>query len=439
MRYRNQNRPGYRKTKAGWVPKDWETPSIGMILESSQYGCNAPAIDGGNTPVVGMKNLQDGIIDLEGLAHTNLSDKERESFLLKKGDVLINRTNSYDLVGKAGIFDSDEKVAFVSYLVRLSGKRDRINQKFLNYWLNSYQGQKSIKRLATKGVSQANVNPTEVKKHCHIPLCSLREQEAIAEVLECWDKAIRNYEKKIEKKRNIKKGLMQRLLSGKQRLPGFSDEWKKVRVGEVSSVKTGPFGAQLHESDYVDAGTPIITVEHLSESGIRHCNLPLVSDADKERLSQYILRHGDVVFSRVGSVDRNSLISENETGWLFSGRLLRVRPNLGFVCPMYLSCYFHQQTFRNHMRSIAVGGTMACLNTRLLSRVFVKLPSLSEQEAIAKVFLAANDEIDAFEQKLARLKDQKKFLLNSLVTGTIRLPEFRDAAESTATPNGDHE
>ena len=94
----------------------------------------------------------------------------------------------------------------------------------------------------------------------------------------------------------------------------------------IDGVQTGPFGSQLHKKDYVSVGTPIITVEHLGDNRILHEDVPLVSDHDRERLSKYILNHGDIVFSRVGSVDRRALVKESESGWLFSGRCLRVRP-----------------------------------------------------------------------------------------------------------------
>ena len=87
-------------------------------------------------------------------------------------------------------------------------------------------------------------------------------------------------------------------------IPG---EWEVTMLGEVADVKTGPFGSTLHEKDYVDDGTPIITVEHLSEHGVVYTNLPMVSDRDRKRLNAYSLIEGDIVFSRVGSVDRNSL------------------------------------------------------------------------------------------------------------------------------------
>ncbi|MDQ6961618.1 MAG: hypothetical protein Q9M28_03685, partial [Mariprofundaceae bacterium] len=87
-------------------------------------------------------------------------------------------------------------------------------------------------------------------------------------------------------------------------------------------VQTGPFGSQLHNEDYVQVGTPIITVEHLGDNRIGHLNTPLVSNEDKNRLSRYHLKEGDIVFSRVGSVDRRALVRNEEDGWLFSGRCL---------------------------------------------------------------------------------------------------------------------
>lgn len=94
-------------------------------------------------------------------------------------------------------------------------------------------------------------------------------------------------------------------------------KWKSVRLGDVADIQTGPFGSQLHQKDYVLNGTPIITVEHLGENQIIHENLPMVSDFDKERLKKYSLKDGDIVFSRVGSVDRRALVKKEEDGWLF--------------------------------------------------------------------------------------------------------------------------
>ena len=99
-------------------------------------------------------------------------------------------------------------------------------------------------------------------------------------------------------------------------------DWKIKTLGDLADIKTGPFGSALHKKDYVDDGTPIITVEHLSERGIVHKSMPMVSDHDKKRLESYSIEAGDIVFSRVGSVDRNSLCKESENGLAFLWTLI---------------------------------------------------------------------------------------------------------------------
>lgn len=161
-----------------------------------------------------------------------------------------------------------------------------------------------------------------------------------------------------------------------------------------SGVQTGPFGSQLHQEDYVPFGTPIITVEHLGENRILHRELPMVSDVDLKRLDRYVLQEGDIVFSRVGSVDRRALTRKEETGWLFSGRCLRVRPNKNLIDPEYLSWFFGLPTFKEYIRQIAVGATMPSLNTRLLSEVPIYYPALPEQHAIAHILGSLDGKIE---------------------------------------------
>ena len=202
--------------------------------------------------------------------------------------------------------------------------------------------------------------------------------------------------------------------------------WREVRLKNVASVKTGPFGAQLHQHDYVQSnGTPIITVEHLSERGLIHKNLPLVSDHDKERLNQYLIQEGDIVFSRVGSVDRSTLVSKDEVGWLFSGRLLRVRPKKCDVHSSYLNYFFHAQKFRHHMQSIAVGGTMPSINTSILSNVIIHLPPMNEQKAIASLLETWDTAIEKTEALIAAKEKRFKWLLKTLIHDQQNNPEWR--------------
>ena len=202
--------------------------------------------------------------------------------------------------------------------------------------------------------------------------------------------------------------------------------WREVRLNNVASVKTGPFGAQLHQHDYVQSnGTPIITVEHLGERGLIHKNLPLVSDHDKERLNQYLIQEGDIVFSRVGSVDRSTLVSKDEDGWLFSGRLLRVRPKKYDVHSSYLNYFFHTQKFRHHMQSIAVGGTMPSINTSILSNVIIHLPPMNEQKTIASLLKTWDTAIEKTEALIATKEKRFKWLLKTLISDQRNNPEWQ--------------
>jgi type I restriction enzyme S subunit len=193
-------------------------------------------------------------------------------------------------------------------------------------------------------------------------------------------------------------------------------DWEVVKLGNVSEIRTGPFGSSLHEKDYVTDGTPIITVEHLGEFGIVHKNMPMVSDKDKKRLISYSMQPNDIVFSRVGSVDRNSMVTESEQGWLFSGRLLRIRIVAKNVSPKYLSFYFQQETFKQRIRSVAVGQTMASLNTQILKGVDVVLPpTLAEQKAIATALNDADALIQTLEQLIAKKRNIKTGAMQELL------------------------
>ena len=161
---------------------------------------------------------------------------------------------------------------------------------------------------------------------------------------------------------------------------------------DIADTQTGPFGTQLHEEDYVDVGTPIVTVEHLGEIGFIQKNLPLVSDEDKERLSKYLLEEGDIVFSRVGSIDKCTYVSKKESGWLFSGRCLRVRINKN-TNARYVSFYFRQKYFKEMMLNISVGATMPSLNTALMDNIPIYLPKLDEQNKIADLLSALDSKI----------------------------------------------
>ena len=190
------------------------------------------------------------------------------------------------------------------------------------------------------------------------------------------------------------------------------EEWKEYKLLDIAEVQTGPFGSQLHNEDYVTVGTPIVTVEHLGNRQFSKQNLPLVSNDDRKRLGKYSLQEGDIVFSRVGSVDRCSYVTESENGWLFSGRCLRVR--CGNNChPLFLYYYFCKESIKQYIRSIAVGATMPSINTKLMADIPVSLPDVEEQKRIADFLSSIDSKIELNRRINDNLEQQAQALFKA--------------------------
>lgn len=189
-------------------------------------------------------------------------------------------------------------------------------------------------------------------------------------------------------------------------------EWKEVRLGEVADVQTGPFGSQLHKENYVNKGTPIVTVEHLGNKWFTSQNLPMVSDEDKLRLAKYCSQEGDVIFSRVGSVDRCSFVSKENSGWLFSGRCLRVRPRSG-INPEYLYYFLTNEGTKQYIRNIAVGATMPSINTKLLNEVPITIPSIADQHRIASILSSLDRKIELNNKINADLEEMAQAIFKN--------------------------
>jgi type I restriction enzyme, S subunit len=209
-------------------------------------------------------------------------------------------------------------------------------------------------------------------------------------------------------------------------------EIEKILLKEIAHSQTGPFGSQLHEEDYVDDGTPIVTVEHLGEIGFLLQNLPCVSDSDKNRLSKYILKEGDIVFSRVGSIDRCTFVSDKEDGWMFSGRCIRVRCN-SKASSKYISFYFRLKNFKKMMLNISVGATMPSLNTTLMDNIPLFLPELKYQQKIAAVLSALDAKIELNNRINTELEAMAKTLYDYWF---VQFDFPFDFAQGKPDPNG---
>lgn len=199
-------------------------------------------------------------------------------------------------------------------------------------------------------------------------------------------------------------------------------------LGNIANVQTGPFGSQLHKEDYVEFGTPMVTVEHLGNRAFTKQNLPMISDSDKKRLNKYVLNEGDIVFSRVGSVDRCSYVDNKHLGWMFSGRCLRIRP-CNVVYPLYLYYYFCMENTKQFIRNIAVGATMPSINTKLMKDLEVPLPTKEIQQKIASILSALDDKIELNNKINENLESQAQAFFTDLFITNAK-PEWKTGTVS---------
>ena len=207
-------------TEIGAIPVDWEVVALGQAIKGTQYGTSIRAESTGKYPMLRMNNLVNGRVDTRDLKYIDLDDDELAKFKVNRGDVLFNRTNSFELVGKTSIFDLEGDYVFASYLVRVIGDGRKLHPSYLNYFLNWQSAQDRLKQLATRGVSQSNISATKLRGF-NIGLPSLPEQREIARILSVADAKIAAEEARREALDGLFHSLLHHLMTGRIRTQGF--------------------------------------------------------------------------------------------------------------------------------------------------------------------------------------------------------------------------
>ncbi len=210
-----------RKTAIGLVPRSWQVVSVSSVVGNFQYGLSVPMEHKGRLPILRMGNIQDGGVVLADLKYVNLPEKVISPYVLRRADVLFNRTNSQEWVGKVGIYRHDTPSVFASYLIRLVPDPLKVDNYYLGHVLSSYSAQCRIKRYATPGVQQVNINATNLGKVLiPVPIGEdgLREQRDIAALLEAADAVLRSHEPLLAAQQSLKASLMHDLLTGRVRV-----------------------------------------------------------------------------------------------------------------------------------------------------------------------------------------------------------------------------
>ena len=230
----------------------------------------------------------------------------------------------------------------------------------------------------------------------------------------------------------------------------MSSEWLHATLGEICSkqngaIQTGPFGSQLHTSDYKEVGIPVVMPTNIGDGGIATDGIARIDCLDVERLQQHKLQLNDIVFSRRGDVTKNALIRTEEVGWLCGTGCLKVRLGEERIAnPKFISYYLRLSETKEWLVRHAVGATMPNLNTGILSAVPITLPPLKTQLEIAAILGALDDRITLLRETNATLEAIAQALFKSWFVDFDpvrakmegRTPEGMDEATAALFPDG---
>ncbi len=190
-----------------FIRQKWPLKSLKSGIQSTQYGISTNAGEEGEYPILRMMNLESGLCVENDIKYLDLNDENFEAYKLEYGDVLFNRTNSYELVGRTGVYTLEGDHVFASYLIRIKTKEDKLDPFFLTTYLNSARGRQQVLSFATRGVSQSNVNAKNLLR-IKIPLPSLEQQQALLNKYQSlWKLFLETQERRLStesiKKRNL--------------------------------------------------------------------------------------------------------------------------------------------------------------------------------------------------------------------------------------------
>ena len=423
---RNENRLEYKKTKAGWIPEEWQAKPLGMFgVFSKGKGISNNEKKQTGYPCVTYGEIYTKYNVIISNFYSFIDhDTAKKSKRIYQGDILFAGSGEtlYD-IGKCVAIESDEEAYAGGDIIIFMPNGE--NSVYLSYFLNSEYILKHRRKLG-EGYSVVHIYNSGLKT-LHVPLPLLPEQKKIAEILSTWDEAIEQTRKLIEAKKLYKKGFMQQLLTGKKRLPQFgaSENRQSHRFFDLPADWECPqIKTAAKECSERNRAKEIFTVLSCSK------HLGFVESSEyfgKQVFSADTSNYKIIRRSWFGYPSNH--IEEGSIGLLRSHDAGIVSPIYTvFECnseiiPEYLYAVFKTDMFR-HIFKISTNSSVnrrGSLRWKEFSLIRIPKPSKKEQREIVSVMQTADKEISLLESKLTTLEKQKRGLMQKLLTGEIRV------------------
>lgn len=420
-----------KQTEIGLIPDDWEVRALGEICDVRDGTHDSPIYYDFGYPFVTSKNLINGVIDFTDIQYISKNDYDKinERSKVDKNDILFSMIGT---IGKSVLVLQEPNFAIKN--VALFKNTNKCNQIYLKQYLDSDICYSRMSEDA-KGSTQTFI-PLGYFRTFLVPIPPLAEQQRIAKALSDVDALISTTEKLIQKKKNIKQGTMQNLLTGKKRLSGFGpqtksptykqtelgpipEDWEVKILGEICDLINGDRSSKYPKDDeMVSNGIPFINAGHLKEGAVDFDEMDYITRNHYQSLSGAKIREGDILFCLRGSLGKNALVDFNDGAPASSLCVIRHKTiNEKLLFQIINSALFEKQIIDANS-----GSSQPNLSAKEVSNFLIPIPTnKEEQTAIAKVLSSMDKEIETLNTKLEKYRNLKTAMMQQLLTGKIRL------------------
>ena len=401
------------------VPAGWRRDLLENVAEirtgvaKGKKGLKDPI----TVPYLRVANVQDGYLDLNEIKEIAIERHQLERYSLKPGDVLMNEGGDFDKLGRGDIWQGQISPCLnQNHVFAVRPDQNIISSYFLAALAGSYHGKNYFLSCAKRSTNLASINSTQLKKF-PVVIPPLPEQTKIAQILSTWDKAIATTEQLIGNSQQQKKALMQSLLTGRKRLPGFEGEWRKVQLGFCTKV----IGGNAFKSEqFVESGVPILRISNIKSNFTVNLDGCIYYDSIKIS-DNFKVKSGDIVIAMSGA-------TTGKVGRYYGNAECYLNQRVGkfkIDNSLALSDFIFQLLKLSYVQSEividATGGAQPNISNSDIEKIKLSLPPLPEQQKIAAVLTAADNEIELLQKKLSFLKQEKTALMQQLLTGKRRV------------------
>lgn len=419
----------FKDTPAGRIPVDWaflRLKDVAQLQTGLSLSSGRKLENPVERPYLRVANVQDGHLDLSDVKTTRIEEGNIERYLLKEGDVLFTEGGDFDKLGRGTVWEGQiDGCLHQNHIFAVRPDEGKIHPYFLAALSSGPAGRRYFTINSKQSTNLASINSTQLKAF-PVPLPPTVEQDEIVRLLGVWDQAIRLQEELLRVKEERKRGLMQQLLTGKRRLPGFGgakrmnhrfydlpEGWGNPMMGEIAKERS--VRNKQEEELKVLSCTKYKGFVDSEEYFGRKVHSEDLTNYKVVRRNWFGFPSNHVEEGSIGlqTVYKAGLVSPIyvvfETGQS--------------VLPTFLMYLFKTDLYRHIFQSSTNASVdrRGSLRWRDFSKIHVPLPPIDEQKAIVEVVKIADREIECEQEHLNELKTQKKGLMQKLLTGRVRV------------------